>query len=200
MHVNIDDLLADAIRNPGSVAGRKLGPSWGRGNDGYADEEETVPRWAARAVRTALDNQGLLLPTTGRMATFSPGTGGRSSTAIIQLESPHDIFRFTINMLGQQCDIYAAGRAVLVDLRDHMTPERFDPMARSLLGDDRYEKLRRQFQRDFSCAGCEKDIRVGAKYAPTNESGAVCAACCKGYPEEERRLTKRQPEPVPTAV
>lgn len=53
--VGIDaDRIAQAIGDPGSVVGRKLGPSWGEGNPGYAPEEETVTRWSTRAVLAAL--------------------------------------------------------------------------------------------------------------------------------------------------
>jgi hypothetical protein len=200
MYVNLDDLLAAAIGDPGSVAGRKLGPSWGRGNDSYADQEETVPRWAARAVKTALDNEGLLLPTTGRMATFRPGGDGRTSTAIIQLEGAHDIFRFMVNLLGCQIDIAHAARSVLVGLRDHMGPGRFDPMARSLLGDQHYERLRDRFERTWECTACGKGIRPGRWYAPTEDADAVCAACCKGFPDYLARLVKRPAEPVPATA
>jgi hypothetical protein len=190
----LEDRIAQAIADPGAVVGRKLGPSWGRGNDGYTKEEETVTHWSTRAVLTALDKAGALLPTTGRTATFRPGSEGRDSTAVIQLEGPYAIFRFMVNLLGHQVDIGSAGRAVLVDLRDHMTPERFDLMARSLLGADRYEKLRDRFERDWDCDGCEQTIRVGRRYAPTDNAGAVCAACCKGFPEYTARLVKRLPE------
>ena len=48
------DHIARAIGDPGSVVGRKFGPSWGEGNAGYAPEEETVTRWATRAVLAVL--------------------------------------------------------------------------------------------------------------------------------------------------
>lgn len=48
------DEIARAIGDPGSVVGRKLGPSWGVGNAGYAPEEETVTRWSTRAVLAVL--------------------------------------------------------------------------------------------------------------------------------------------------
>lgn len=188
---HLEDLIAQAIGDPGSVVGRRLGPSWGRGNDGYAREQETVTRWATRAVLATLDQGGQLLPADGRMATLRPGGEGRSTTAVIQLDGAREIFRFAVNMLYQQCDIASAARSVLVDLRDHITPEHFDPMARELLGDDRYSKLRDRFQRDFTCDGCEKTVRFGARYAPNNNAGAVCASCCKGFPEYTAQLVKR---------
>jgi hypothetical protein len=196
MRVNLDELLSGAIRDPAAIAGRKLGPSWGRGNDGYAREEETLPQWQVRAVAAALDNAGALLPDDGRLATFRPGNTFRDSAVIIQLDGPYVIFRFLVNVLHQQVEFAAAARAALVELRDHMGADRFDPMARSLLGDDRYEKLRGRFLRNFSCVSCERDIRVGMRYAPTDDAGAACAACCKGFPDEQKRLVKRQPEPA----
>lgn len=196
MKSQMEDVVARAIGDPGSVVGRKLGPSWGPGKPGYADEEETGTRWATRAVLASLEQAGALLPTTGRMATFRPGAEGRSTTAVIQLESAHSIFRFMVNMLHQQVDIGSAARAVLVDLRDHMTPEHFDPMALTLLGADRYEKLRDRFERNWDCVSCEQTVRVGGRYAPTDDAGAACAGCCKGFPEYMARLVKRLPEAI----
>ena len=46
--------IAQAIGDPGSIVGRKLGPSWGEGNPGYAPDEETVTRWSTRAVVAVL--------------------------------------------------------------------------------------------------------------------------------------------------
>lgn len=48
------DQIAQAIGDPGSIVGRKLGPSWEPGEDGYAEVEETVVRWGVRAVRATL--------------------------------------------------------------------------------------------------------------------------------------------------
>ena len=44
------DAIRRAIADPGAVVGRRLGPSWGAGNDSYADQPETVAEWGARAV------------------------------------------------------------------------------------------------------------------------------------------------------
>lgn len=52
------DRIAQAIGDPGSIAGRKLGSSWGEGNDGYAEPEETVTRWSTRAVLRVLEEAG----------------------------------------------------------------------------------------------------------------------------------------------
>lgn len=48
------DRIAQAIGDPGSIVGRKLGPSWGVGHDGYSEREETVTRWSTRAVLALL--------------------------------------------------------------------------------------------------------------------------------------------------
>lgn len=55
---SLTDRIAQAIGDPGSIVGRKLGPSWGKGNDGYAEHEETVTRWSTRAVLTVLTAAG----------------------------------------------------------------------------------------------------------------------------------------------
>lgn len=199
-----DDQLQNDIRraiaDPGSVAGRKQGPSWGRGNDGYAREEETVAAWGARAVMAVLDSRARLLPPDHRFALLRPGSEGRPTTATVHLEGPHEIFRFMVHMLGWQCEFGSSARAVLVGLREHMTPERFDPMAEMFLGADRYAKMRDRFQRDFTCQGCGKDIRAGARYVPTADAGALCAACCKGFPEYQQQLVKRSADRVLTTA
>lgn len=150
---------------------------------------------ATRAILEALDRQGRLLPDRYRTATFRAGGDGLVSNMVVKVDGPMDIFRFAINMLNWQTEFGAAARHVLVELRDHMTPERFDPMARSLLG-DRYEKLADRFERYWHCRCCDEPIRVGAKYAPTSDAGAVCARCCRGIPEYASQLVKRT-NPVP---
>jgi hypothetical protein len=110
-------------------------------------------------------------------AQFEPGSDGRSSVMTLRLEGPHDIFRFAVNMLHQQVEFGAAGRAMLVELRDHLTPDRFDPMARSLLGDDRYAKLRDRFERDRFCSSCDKELKPGAKFAAVSGARALCKPC-----------------------
>jgi hypothetical protein len=192
----LEDLIAQAIADPNSVVGKRRGPGWGKGDDGYAEEYETVPRWSTRAVLAVLDQRQLTAlpaPEPGRMAAYLPGGPGEDPAAVFHLEGWHSIFRFTVNLLHQQVDIAAGARPVLVEMREHMTPARFDPMARQILGDDRYNQLRDWFERCWSCRGCGKDIRVGWKYAPTSDGGAVCAACCQGHPDYVARLVKRPP-------
>lgn len=52
------DQIRQAIADPGSIVGRKLGPSWGRGKAGYAPEEESVADWSTRAVVAVIDGAG----------------------------------------------------------------------------------------------------------------------------------------------
>jgi hypothetical protein len=46
--------VARAIGDPGSIVGRKHGPSWGPGNSGWALEEETAANWSTRAVMAVI--------------------------------------------------------------------------------------------------------------------------------------------------
>src|ERR1044071_7183380 len=46
--------IAQAIGDPGSIVGRRPGPSWGEGNEGYAEVAESVTRWSTRAVVAVL--------------------------------------------------------------------------------------------------------------------------------------------------
>jgi hypothetical protein len=55
MNKTLADRIAYAIESPGLVVGRKLGPSWGVGEDGYAAAEETETQWSARAVLAVLE-------------------------------------------------------------------------------------------------------------------------------------------------
>jgi hypothetical protein len=57
----LTDLIAQAIGDPGSIVGRRLGPSWGEGNAGYAPKDEPVVRWSTRAVMVVL-TQGSPVP------------------------------------------------------------------------------------------------------------------------------------------
>ncbi len=138
-------------------------------------------------------------PSNGRVSAYLPDHAGQGPTAVIHLQGWSTIFRFAVNLLEQQVDIARAGKAVLVPLREHMTPARFDPMARQMLGDNRYSRLRDQFERSWDCQGCERDIRVGWRYYPTDDAGSICAACCKGHPEYRNQLVKRPP-PVAAIV
>lgn len=197
MRVKLEDLVAQAVGDPGSIVGGKSGPSWPARHAAHSPTEETVPRWATRAVLTALDNAGALVPTDGRLATFRPGNKDRPTTVTIQLEGPSEILRLMHHMVDWQVDLGSAARAVMVDLRDHMGAASFDQFALMMLGGDRYAKMHDRFLRDFDCQSCEQTIPVGRKFYPTNEAGAVCASCCHGYPPYQAKLVKRVAEPVP---
>jgi len=60
----------------------------------------------------------------------------------ITLTGAHDLFRFAVNMLDDQCEFSRAGRQSLAQLRDHLGADRFDSWARSMLGEHRYLRLR----------------------------------------------------------
>jgi len=55
-----EDRIAQAIGDPGSVVGRRRGPTWGEGNDGYAELFESSTRWSTRAVVAVLDAESSL--------------------------------------------------------------------------------------------------------------------------------------------
>lgn len=201
MNDKLNKRIAAAINDPAGVAGPRRGPSWGRGHESYQPEQETQGEWSARAVTAILEAEGRLIPDMPGIAALLPIFETRNSTtAVIRLEGPREIFRFMVNQLGHQVEFGAAARVVLVELRESMGYDRFGEMARTLLGGDQYEKLRGRFDRSWSCRVCETNISVGSRYAPTNDAGAVCRNCCKGHPTEMARLVKR-PNPVPaTAV
>lgn len=143
----------------------------------------------------------LPVPPNGRDALYLPkGHDGREPAAVFHLTGWQSIFRFTVNLLNCQVDIASSARVVLVDMREHMGADRFDPMARSLLGEDRYNRICDRFERSWNCVGCDREVRVGWRYAPTDDGGSVCAACCKGYREYEAKLTKRPAPPVERVV
>lgn len=115
-------------------------------------------------------------------ATFS-FTGGdtyRDSKATITIEGGHDIFRLAVNALHWQTEFGDGACGLLVQLREHLTPDRFDPMARSMLG-DRYEALAHYFERDSVCCACEKAIGPKAKRWPARGHQAFCYRCNRVY-------------------
>lgn len=73
---DLTDRVAQAIGDPGSIAGRRFHPSWGEGRDGYREEPETVTRWAARAVLLVLIETGFITPDMRPIITTTPGTVG----------------------------------------------------------------------------------------------------------------------------
>lgn len=59
----------------------------------------------------------------------------------ITITGGQDIFRFALNMLDDQVEFCEAGSEILTSLRGSLGPARFDPMARSMLGAEKFEKL-----------------------------------------------------------
>jgi len=114
-------------------------------------------------------------------ARFEPGWSGRDAFMELRLTGGQDIFRFAINMLDDQVEFCEAGRSMLVQLREDLTPARFDPMARSMLGAERHEKLRSYFERDQFCAACEVHFVSGDKYARIEAAKALCSACAPAH-------------------
>lgn len=131
---------------------------------------------------------------------FEPGGNGRDSVATIRLDGGQDVFRFASNMLEQQVEFMVAGRTLLVELREHLTPERFDPMARSLLGEALYERRRTYFERDTYCAACEEEFEPGQPYAPIKNAKALCKPCAEDNAVLGLTFVKAPGEPTPAVV
>lgn len=118
--------------------------------------------------------------------TFAGGDTYRDSTATITIEGGQDIFRLAVNALHWQTEFGEGARGLLVQLREHLTPARFDPMARSLLG-DRYKQLAQYFERDSICCACERRIGPKAKRWPAKGHQAFCYQCNRLYGPERAR-------------
>lgn len=112
---------------------------------------------------------------------FEPGADRGDSVATIRLVHATEIFRFCVNLLDDQTEFHTAGRGILVQLREHLGADRFDPMAKSLLGEDRYARLAQCFERDSHCCACEKEIRSSAKRWPAGGHQSYCYACKRVY-------------------
>lgn len=112
---------------------------------------------------------------------FTAGDTYRDSSATITITGGQDIFRLAVNALTWQTEFGDGARGLLVQLREHLTPERFDPMARSLLGADQYARLADYFERDQFCCACDKEIPRRAKRWPAGGHRAFCYACNRVY-------------------
>lgn len=112
---------------------------------------------------------------------FVPGDTHRDSTATITITGGQDIFRLAINALNWQVEFGEGARGLLVQLREHLTPERFDPMARSLLGEPRYTQLADRFERSPFCCACEQEIGPRAKRWPAEGARSLCYQCMRRY-------------------
>lgn len=113
--------------------------------------------------------------------TFTGGDSYRDSTATITITGGQDIFRLAVNALDWQVEFGDGARGLLVQLREHLTPERFDPMARSMLGEQQHERLAHYFERDAFCCACEREIPRRAKRWPAGGHQAFCYQCKRRY-------------------
>lgn len=112
---------------------------------------------------------------------FTGGDSHRDSIATITITGGQDIFRLAINAVGWQVEFGEGAHGLLVQLREHLTPDRFDPMARSLLGEQQYERLSYCFERDSFCCACEREIPHRAKRWPAGGHRAYCYQCKRRY-------------------
>ncbi len=115
---------------------------------------------------------------------FTGGDTHRDSTATITIDGGQDIFRLCVNALHWQTEFGYGARGILVRLREHLTPARFDPMARSLLGEQKYKELAHYFERDSICCACERTIAPRAKRWPAKGAQAFCYRCYRVYGTE----------------
>ena len=111
---------------------------------------------------------------------FKGGDTYRDSKATITIDGGQDIFRLAVNALHWQTEFGEGARGLLVQLREHLTPDRFDPMARSMLG-ERYEQLAQYFERDSICCACDRTIGPRAKRWPASGHRAFCYGCNRAY-------------------
>lgn len=99
---------------------------------------------------------------------------------LIELDGTSDIFRFAINMLDDQVEFAAAGRAILVELGEGMGPARYAAMAQQLLGEDRYKKLEPWLRRDTHCLACERELATDDLRRNVSNAQIVCEECAGG--------------------
>lgn len=102
------------------------------------------------------------------------------SKADLTLVGAHDIFRFAINMIGWQVEFGSAGRALLVQLREQMGADRFDTMAKTMLGEDGYTRYADRFERNPHCAACQADLTRRKRY-PATGAESLCRDCSRLY-------------------
>ena len=109
-------------------------------------------------------------------------------TLTINVRGATDVFRFAVNMLDDQVEICELGRIALVELSEAMGADRFDTMARSMLGQPRYLRLRDggYFSRDTHCAACEAVIDEPADRTPIKRAQVLCKDCA-AFHEGNRR-------------
>lgn len=110
---------------------------------------------------------------------FEKAESYRDCRANITIDGGQDVFRFMVNMLDAQVEFHELARGVLVELREHLTSKRFDPMAKSLLGEQMYKRYAPHFQRSEICCACEQHIK--GKRWPAGGYRAFCKACSAAY-------------------
>lgn len=120
---------------------------------------------------------------------FEPAESYRDARAQLVLDGPQDIFRLMVNLLSAQVEFHDLARGVLVELREHLKPQRFDPMAESLLGTPTFKAYSSNgyFQRDDHCCACEKRITARMKRWPAGGHRAFCFDCHKVYGKAAQR-------------
>lgn len=97
---------------------------------------------------------------------------------LLELTSGTDIFRFAVNMLHMQSEFCEVAHFILVELRES-SGEGFDEWGKSMLGEERFERLKPYFYRDTHCCVCEQmlDDGEGRKLA---RAQIVCKSCDVG--------------------
>jgi hypothetical protein len=104
-------------------------------------------------------------------------------TLTVQVRGATDVFRFAVNMLDDQVEICQLGRIALVELSEAMGADKFDTMARSILGNPRYLRLRDGgfFTRDQHCAACDTVIDDPADRTPVRRAQVLCKDCARHF-------------------
>lgn len=73
---------------------------------------------------------------------YQRAAGDEPVKVTIELSGSHDIVRFLNNMTDWQVDIARQAREALYQLRREIGAARFDPWAKEVLGEQRFEQLR----------------------------------------------------------
>lgn len=117
------------------------------------------------------------------------------SRLTIELVGSTDVLRFAVNMLSHQVEFCQAGRVILVELRERIGADRFDPWATSMLGAERFEKLRPHYmERDTHCVVCEREVADDEPRRALSQAQIVCADC--DDPDEAARSRYRPVETI----
>lgn len=104
------------------------------------------------------------------------GTPGEHRLTV-RISGAQDIFRFAINMLNMQVEFFEHGRGALVELREALGADRFDPMAKSLLGEQYYGQMKSYFERSTICAACDSELADGEPRRPLPLGRVVGKSC-----------------------